>query len=134
MGTLQREVEHFRKHASGLANGKGRIAIILTPGLTTEQMEKRIRDVVLHELVHEWQGQLGDRYRGFRPPPWLIEGSAEVLALRFASETAQRRNAMRMSGTASSFSSTPPCSSSCRDRKWCSAQTGQHGETFWARV
>lgn len=111
MGTLQREAEHFRKHASGLANGKGRIAIILAPGLTTEQMEKRIRDVVLHELVHEWQGQLGDRYRGFRPPPWLIEGSAEVLALRFASETAQRdeevRNRIQLLKHASLFQLLP---------------------------
>ena len=95
MGALQRETEHFRKYASGLANGKGRIAIILTPGLTSAHMEKRTRDVVLHELVHEWQGQLGGRHRGFRPPPWLIEGSAEVLALRFANQPAERDEALK---------------------------------------
>lgn len=84
--TLSIETAHHRDHSVGVADGDGQIAVLLPSNMPREQMSAQIAEVVLHELAHEWQGQLSKRYAGFRPPRWITEGSAEVLSARLGAK------------------------------------------------
>lgn len=73
-------LEHYGTHASGVANGHGRIVIRLPDVEDTQLRAQLVDEISLHELAHEWQGQLGHDRQGFAPPAWLIEGGAEYIA------------------------------------------------------
>lgn len=85
MQILSTERGHFEQHATGVANGDGIIVVYLHDKIPAEQMHHHVAEVVLHELVHELQGQLALGHQGFRQAPWITEGSAEVLGGRIGS-------------------------------------------------
>lgn len=73
-------LEHYGTHASGVANGHGRIVMRLPDAEPPGLRARLVDEIALHELAHEWQGQLGHDRQGFVPPAWLVEGGAEYIA------------------------------------------------------
>ena len=70
--------------SGGLSNSRGQIALKFTPKLKPAALYERAVKTPLHELTHELQKQLGANYAGFRPPIWMIEGTADLMAFTLA--------------------------------------------------
>ncbi len=66
--------------SGGLSNNRGQIALKFTPRLKSPALYDRSVRVPLHELTHALQKQLGANYPGFKPPVWMIEGTADLMA------------------------------------------------------
>jgi len=71
--------------SGGLSNNRGQIALKFTEKLKRPALYDRAVRVPLHELTHALQRQLGGMtYPGFKPPQWMIEGSADLMASMLA--------------------------------------------------
>lgn len=70
--------------SGGLSNSHGQIALKFTKRLKHPALYDRAVRVPLHELTHALQRQLGANYVGFKPPEWMIEGTADLMASMLA--------------------------------------------------
>ena len=68
----------------GLSNSRGQIAVKFTPGQNRAAAYERAVKTTLHELTHELQKQLDNNHAGFKPPAWLREGTADLIAFMLA--------------------------------------------------
>lgn len=84
MQMLASEVRTKGSATTGLADSHGMIAVYIPKDLELSDYYAHVVLVTLHELVHTMQSQLSRGYAGFSTPPWLTEGSADLLAARFA--------------------------------------------------
>lgn len=84
MRLTQDGASEFSKSA-GVSNERGQV-IIRILDTSSEDFKKQVAvKSTLHELTHELQAQLAKRYAGFRPAPWILEGSADLFAFTIAS-------------------------------------------------
>ncbi|MDM4766104.1 hypothetical protein [Pelomonas sp. SE-A7] len=70
--------------SGGLSNSKGQIALKFTPRQNRAAAYDVAVKTTLHELTHELQKQLDNNHAGFRPPVWLREGTADLMAYMLA--------------------------------------------------
>ncbi|HEY1091777.1 MAG TPA: hypothetical protein VGE47_11835, partial [Burkholderiaceae bacterium] len=70
--------------SGGLSNGRGQIALKFTPRQSRAASFDMAVKTTLHELTHELQKQLDNNHAGFRPPIWLREGTADLMAYLLA--------------------------------------------------
>ncbi len=66
--------------SGGLSNSRGQIALKFTPKQNRAAAYELAVKTTLHELTHELQKQLGNNHAGFRPPVWIREGTADLIA------------------------------------------------------
>jgi len=70
--------------SGGLSNSRGQIALKFTPRQNRAAAYELAVKTTLHELTHELQKQLDNNHAGFRPPIWLREGTADLIAYLLA--------------------------------------------------
>lgn len=80
LGMSEQNANDFSILSGGMANGRGQIAIPVLTGYTNAGLMERVAKTPAHEIVHELQGQIAKRYKGFHSPAWILEGSANLLA------------------------------------------------------
>lgn len=83
---LPSDARDASENTAGLSNTYGQIVVFIPQEIHLDSFEAYVVRVTLHELTHELQGQLAHRNAGFLPPPWLTEGSANLLAARIAAK------------------------------------------------
>ena len=66
--------------SGGLSNSRGQIALKFTPKQNRAAAYELAVKTTLHELTHELQKQLDNNHAGFRPPVWIREGTADLIA------------------------------------------------------
>ncbi|MCH7343866.1 DUF4189 domain-containing protein [Pelomonas sp. CA6] len=84
MGLNAERAELQGEVSGGLSNSRGQIALKFTPRQTRAAAYEMAVKTTLHELTHELQKQLDHNHAGFRPPVWLREGTADLMAYRLA--------------------------------------------------
>lgn len=80
MGLRADRAELQGEISGGLSNSRGQIALKFTPKQNRVQAYELAVKTTLHELTHELQKQLDHNHAGFRPPVWIIEGTADLMA------------------------------------------------------
>lgn len=85
-GPMRLTREGAGEHASalGVSNERGQVVIRILDTYAEASKTRIAVKTTLHELTHEFQAQLARGYRGFRPAPWMLEGSADLLAYTIA--------------------------------------------------
>ena len=80
LGLSDQNANDSSERTGGMANGRGQIAVAFRNDVSTATLMERASKVPAHEIVHEWQNQQSRRYKGFKVPVWITEGTADLLA------------------------------------------------------
>jgi hypothetical protein len=72
--------DKFSEVSGGLSAGNGQIALRFKLNMDRLRNYDVAVNISLHELTHELQKQTSNNYPGFLPPPWFIEGNADLIA------------------------------------------------------